>query len=168
MNTALNTPNGVYDLFKGADKYLVGFDRMFDRLIDAKATSQWNSGGNYPPYNIVRNDETTYLIEMAVAGFEESDIDIEVSGDLLYIRGEKAHSTHPENAEYLYKGLALRNFARTFTLSENVEVKSAEIDNGVLTVHLERISESNDVRKIKVIQKSDAPKREFLTENRKE
>jgi molecular chaperone IbpA len=158
------------DMFKGADKHLVGFDRVFDRLFDMSQTSQWNNGTNYPPYNIVKTDDTTYLIEMAVAGFTKDEIGVEVSGDILNVRGEKTSTEDPSKAEYLYKGLALRNFSRNFTLSENVEVEGAEVDNGMLTLRLRRITPTPEgVRKIDVTSPTgDYRRPEFLTENQKE
>lgn len=157
------------DMFKGADKHLVGFDRVFDRLFDLSKTSQWNNGTNYPPYNIVKTDETNYLIEMAVAGFTKDEISVEVSGDILNVRGEKTSTEDSTKTEYLYKGLALRNFSRNFTLSENVEVEGAEVDNGVLTLRLRRITPTPEgVRKISVTSPASRQSAEFLTENQKE
>jgi len=116
-------------------RFAVGFDRMFDEL---QRTATTLNGTNYPPYNIVRVDETQYDIELAVAGFEEDELDVEVQNGELSIRGEsKSESARLGN--YIHQGIASRNFVRTFALADNVEVRTATVKNGILTVKLEVI-----------------------------
>ena len=146
--TTFPTMSIFNDALKGTDKFLVGYDRMFDQL--AKAQNQMSKNiPNYPPYNIRKTDDTNYVIEMAVAGFSESDIDITVDDDKLTVEGSVKESEGSE--DMLYQGLALRNFSRSFTLNDQVKVKEANMENGLLKVHLERIvPETNKSRKIEV------------------
>lgn len=116
------------------NRALIGFDRMFD----AYESRMHNSTG-YPPYNIVRTEENKYVIEMAVAGFKKSEISVEVEQNQLTIRGQSETPNESASREYLHRGLSSRDFVRTFPLAEHIVVKEARIENGVLTVDLERI-----------------------------
>ena len=121
----------------------VGFDRLFD-LMDSYA----EQSGGYPPYNIERSDETHYRITLAVAGFAEKDLTIEVKEGVLTVTGQK-ELAEGENRSYLYKGIAGRAFERRFQLAEHVEVRAARLENGLLHVDLERvIPEEKKPRKI--------------------
>jgi molecular chaperone IbpA len=114
----------------------VGIDRLFDRItsqIDAAAT-----GGNYPPYDIVKTGDDTYEIRVAAAGFRQGEIDVEFHEGRLTIHGNK-NSEDREETEYLHHGISSRAFTRTFTLADYVEVKGAVMQDGILTVQLERI-----------------------------
>lgn len=108
---------------------LVGFDRYFN--------GHTNVNGNYPPHNIVKYNDNHYGIEVAVAGFSKEEITVEVDQDQLTIKGEKSENT--EGKEYLHRGLAARNFEQTFTLAEYMEVKGAEVKDGMLKIEIERI-----------------------------
>ena len=111
----------------------VGFDRMF-RMLDEAANGEPQA---YPPYNIERLNENDYRITMAVAGFKSEEIAIEAKGNGLTITGKK--SDKPDNAgEFLHQGIAARSFERRFHLADYVEVKGAELDNGLLHVSLHR------------------------------
>ena len=126
-------------------RFAVGFDRMFDELSRTAGTL---NATNYPPYNIIKESETIYKIEVAVAGFEESELDVETVDNELVIKGNKAIEA---NGEYLHQGIAGRDFVRTFALFENVEVKGADVKNGILTVTLEHIiPESAKPKKIAI------------------
>ena len=128
-------------------RFAVGFDRMFDELTKTAGTL---NSTNYPPYNIIKSGENTYVIEVAVAGFEESELDVEVKNSELIVKGEK-QSREEDGPEYLHQGIAYRNFLRTFALAENVEVKGASVKNGVLAVTLEHIvPESAKPKKIAI------------------
>lgn len=123
----------------------VGIDRLFDILnerMDTTATT------NYPPYNIVKTGENTYEIQVAVAGFGEKDLDIQVQEGQLSIVGEKDVT---EEVNYLHQGISARKFNRAFTLADYVEVKNANVENGILTVQLEReVPESQKPRSIAI------------------
>ena len=144
--TTFPTTSIFNDALKGADKFLVGYDRVFDQL--AKAHDQVAKNiPNYPPYNIRKKDENTYVIEMAVAGFGESEIEITLDDDKLTVEG----SANESNDDVLYHGLALRNFTRAFTLNDQIEVENAEMVNGLLKIWLERVvPESKKPKKIEI------------------
>ena len=115
-------------------KVLVGFDRIFnDRFFTAPQT-------NYPPHNIVKYSEDNYAIEVAVAGFTKEEISVSVDQDQLSISGIK-HRQGGDNAgvEYLHRGLAARDFEQIFRLAEYMEVKGAEVKDGMLRIDIERI-----------------------------
>jgi molecular chaperone IbpA len=128
-------------------KFAVGFDHMFDELL--RQTAGTNST-NYPPYNVVKHSEDKFSIELAVAGFKEGDIDIIVEKNQLSVKGEKAVELN-ENVEYLHRGISSRNFHRTWTLADHVEVAGAEVRDGILTVLLERqVPEEQKPKKIAI------------------
>jgi molecular chaperone IbpA len=114
----------------------VGFDRLFDMLDQV---SQVESGNGYPPYNIERSDETHYRITVAVAGFAEKDLNVEVHDGVLAITGKREEAGNQEGRNVLYQGIAGRAFERRFQLAEHVEVKAAKLENGLLHVDLEQI-----------------------------
>lgn len=112
----------------------IGVDRLFDRIvnqIDHAAT-------NYPPYNIVETGENTYQVQIAVAGFGQGDIDVSVKDGELIVVGERQSKDLPEGHIYRHQGISAKKFIRTFSLADYVEVKSAVIRDGILTVNLER------------------------------
>ena len=114
-------------------RFGVGFDSMFNDL-SRLAAQQPN---NYPPYNIVKLSEDKFVIELAVAGFKEGDVSVELEKNVLNITGEQK-SDLDASVEYLHRGISARSFNRTFTLAEHVEVIGAEIADGILTITLER------------------------------
>jgi molecular chaperone IbpA len=121
---------------------LVGFDRYFNNQFA-------NVNGNYPPHNIVKYNDTHYGIEVAVAGFSKEEITVEVDQDQLYITGKKASVN--EGVEYLHRGLAARDFEQQFTLAEYMEVRGAEVKDGMLKIEIERIiPEALKPRQIKI------------------
>lgn len=128
-------------------KFAVGFDQMFDELL--RQTAGTNST-NYPPYNVVKHSEDKFSIELAVAGFKEGDIDITVEKNQLSVKGEKAVEIN-NDVEYLHRGISSRNFHRTWTLADHVEVAGAEVRDGILTVQLERqVPEEQKPKKIAI------------------
>lgn len=134
----------------------VGFDRLFSLLdsvggVDAAPT--------YPPYNIERTGENAYRITVAVAGFTEAELGIEVKENTLTLKGEKKSSETSENAQVLYRGIAARAFERRFQLADHVEVKGAVLENGLLHVDLVRnIPEAKKPRIIPIAHAATAPK----------
>ena len=125
----------------------VGFDRLFtlfDQLGD-------NGTPGYPPYNIERTGENDYRITVAVAGFAEPEIGIEVKENTLTIRGDKQTKTDEHKGETLYQGIAARAFERVFQLADFVQVKGASMENGLLHVDLVReIPEAKKPRQIAI------------------
>jgi molecular chaperone IbpA len=115
-------------------KFAVGFDGVFDEIL---RLSNQQKDTNYPPYNIVKHSENKFVIELAVAGFKEGDINVTVDKNLLTIEGSQSVDLDA-NVEYLYRGISARNFTRTFTLADHVEVSDAVVNNGIMGITLER------------------------------
>jgi len=128
-------------------KFGIGFESLFDELL--RVTAQ-QSNTNYPPYNVVKHTEDTFSIELAVAGFREGDIDVQVEKNQLTVSGEQIVNID-KPVEYLHRGISSRSFVRTWTLADHVEVTGAEVANGILTVYLERkIPEEQKPKKIAI------------------
>ena len=130
----------------------IGFDRLAN-LFDGVASNEVGNG--YPPYDIERTGENTYRISMAVAGFSQSDLNIEVKENSLTIRGDR--SAEEGEATYLHRGIATRAFERRFQLADHVEVRGADLVNGLLHVDLEReVPEAMKPRTIEIAGRSEA------------
>ena len=117
--------------FANLSRALIGFDQIFNQRLQ-----QANS--NYPPHNIVKYSDSEYAIEIAVAGFSKEEITVEVDQDQLIVRGVQGEVVN-EGKEYLHRGLASRNFEQTWTLAEYMEVKDAEVKDGMLVIQIDRI-----------------------------
>ena len=127
----------------------VGFDRLFSMLDNVAGFDGGTPG--YPPYNIERTGENAYRISVAVAGFSDPELSIEVKEDTLTIRGEKQVKIEDDKSQVLYQGIAARAFERVFQLAEHVEVKSASLENGLLHVDLVReVPEAKKPRQIAI------------------
>lgn len=155
------------DLFKDFDKVFVGFDDQFNRMAKVH-DDLTKSIPNYPPYNIKKTGDNTYVIEVAVAGFARQDIEIELADGKMIIKGN-IQSQEVDDA-FLFRGIANRAFTRSFALDDHIEVKDAEMLNGMLKVFLERIiPEHKKPKKIEVKDTSDTKtkkaKPELLTED---
>lgn len=125
---------------------LVGVDRILDQLNDI---SMLPKVSNFPPYNIRKDGEYTYVIEMAVAGFTREEIDITINQSKLTIVGSKPEEV---GVSYIHKGIANRDFTREFTLADSIEVKSASMENGILVVMLENIiPEHKKMKKLDIL-----------------
>ena len=116
------------------DPYFVGFDKLFNQLNAFETNPA--TGGNYPPYNIIKNDEN-YTIELAVAGFNKDEIEIihEPEHNRLVVKG----SNDRDNVDYLHQGIASRTFNRTWTVSDTIIVKNADLSGGILRIDLEDV-----------------------------
>lgn len=137
-----------YDV-NALSKALVGFDRIFDDM-ERRFANQISS--NYPPFNIAKVGENLYDIAIAVTGFEKDEIAVQIEANELTVRGERKNSDQPE-PEYLHRGLALRDFEKTFTLAEHMKVRKAEIKNGILLIQIEReIPEELKPRVIDIVE----------------
>lgn len=138
---------------------IVGFDRLADMMDSAtKIESQ-----GYPPFNIQHVDENEYLIELAVAGFGEDDLTVEVQQNVLTIAGKIAAKDDSASRHFLHRGIAERAFERRFHLADHVEVADAELLNGLLTIHLVReIPEAAKPRKIAISGASGKPKARLI------
>ena len=129
----------------------VGFDSLFDELENRFFTNTVQNGSSYPPYNIVKVDESKYAIEIALAGFDREDVDIEIDQGDLVVSGNTEGKE--DTRTYMHRGIAGRAFKRVFKLADHVEVRGAEMKNGILTVSLEKeIPEALKPRKIEVLE----------------
>ena len=127
-------------------KQAVGFDSLFDRLREVQEYAA--KAPNYPPFNIKKVDDSRFIIEMAVAGFGKHNLDIELAEDTLTITGR----VDSDESDYIHKGIADRAFTRKFTLADSVEVKNAELVNGMLKVFLERfVPDEKKPKKIDIL-----------------
>ena len=135
----------IFDNFNQLTPYAVGFDRVFDQLTAYAANNATSTG--FPPYNIRKGGDYTYAIEMALAGFSKDDIEIEVAEGLLAVRSVKEND---ENDSNIYRGISYRKFNRKFTLADDIVVKDASLENGMLEITLERIVP--DAKKPRIIK----------------
>ena len=119
--------------------FTVGFDSMFDRLFGAldHPNPNPNNKQGYPPYNIRKDGETKYFIEMAVAGFSEEDLEVELKEGILSVQSKPLNEE--DETTYVHRGIAKRTFERSFTLSDDVIVKGCDLNNGMLIVELEKV-----------------------------
>lgn len=116
-------------------RFAVGFDQLFsdmDKLYTLNSTAT-----AYPPYNILKLDEDTFLIEIAVAGFAEHELDVTVERGQLVVTGNASH--RDDNRNYIHKGIGTRNFTRSFRLADHIVVENAKMENGLLAIELRRI-----------------------------
>ena len=127
----------------------VGFDRLLSTIDDFDSLFlEGRKAASYPPYNIVKTDDTNYTIEIAVAGFKRNDLDVITEGNKLTVSGKISGE---DRRDYLHRGIGTRDFTHNFTLSDTVVVKSADIVNGLLLVQLENIiPEEKKPRKIEI------------------
>ena len=133
--------------FKLPRSAFIGFDNIFDEL---ERISTVSAQDNYPPHNIVRLSENEYAIELAVVGFKEEDLELKQQEGILYVTGNKATNSQ---IDYLHRGISGRAFKRSFRLSEHVEVKGADLRDGLLVIKLERVvPEEKRPRKIPINQ----------------
>lgn len=112
------------------DPYFIGFDSLFNKLNRSMPTKS----NNYPPYNVIKTGEDSFTVELAVAGFTEEEIDIEVADGVLTIKGEV--ETTEDDTTYIHRGIAKRAFERKFTLADTIVVDGAELKQGLLAVNL--------------------------------
>ncbi len=130
MSPSVTTTYGGVNLssqFIGWEKQIENLEMIGERMI--------KNSGNFPPYNVIKEDDDTFLIEFAVAGFSKKDIEVKQEKNALII---EASIKEDDSKEYIYKGIAARSFTRAFALAEYVEVKSATFEDGILTIKLIR------------------------------
>lgn len=142
------------------DPFFIGFDGIFNKMHQLNKNTT-----NYPPYNLIKFGDNSYLIELAVAGFKEEDFDIELHNGVLTIKAEIG--SVDGDATYLHKGIAARSFERKFTLADTVEVMGVQLYNGMLQVRLENIIPDEKKPK-KIAIGAGTPvvlSRQLLTEN---
>lgn len=122
------------------DKYSIGMDEWFNRMSSIHSTDV-----NYPPYNVVKTSNTETRLEIALAGFKKNEITVYTENNKLFVEGHR----EPNNEkEYVYRGLATRTFTRVWTISDDVEVKSVNFEDGLLSVNLVRIIPEHQKKKV--------------------
>ena len=126
----------------------VGFDRLFDMLENS---SVGQAQENYPPFDLIKKGENDYCIELAVAGFKPDEIDITAQQNVLIVSGRKSDETGEKGSDYIYRGIANRSFERRFALADHIQVRGADLKDGLLSIDLVReIPEAMKPRKIDI------------------
>ena len=146
--------NKALSIFNKLRPVSVGFDSIFDHFETTWDDDFFNlpsASNNYPPYNIVKSGNNKYDVEVALAGFNKKDINVNVGDGMLTIESKKEDkiSDEDENGEVLHKGISQRYFKRSFSVADDVEVKGAKLENGLLRVSMER--KIPEARKLKTI-----------------
>ena len=132
--------NKSLSIFNQLRPFTVGYDNVFDRFESMFDNDHFfSTTSNYPPYNIVKTGDYTYDIELALAGFGKKDIDVNYADSQLTIKSIKDEKAEEDADGVLHKGISKRQFSRTFTIADDVEVKGAELKDGLLTVSFEKI-----------------------------
>ena len=130
--------------------YAVGFDRVFDRLNTYVANQNHMTPTGFPPYNIRRDGDYNYVIEMALAGMSKDDLEVQVADQTLTVRSKEKKPD--EGGELLHRGISYRQFSRSWTLADEVVVSDAKMENGMLLIHLEHVvPEEKKPRLVKII-----------------
>ena len=129
-----NKALSLFDNYNQLTPYAVGYDRIFDHLNNYVSNNVTSTG--FPPYNISKGGDYNYVIEMALAGFSKKDIEIDVADGTLTIRSTKENE---ESEDTIHRGISYRKFNRKFTIADDIIVKDASLENGMLQINLERI-----------------------------
>ena len=138
-----------FSQFQKFDPFTIGYTDVFKEL---ESMSKQIAKATYPPYNIKQVKDNKFVIEMAVAGFAQSDIEITLEGNKLVVKGNTQDEDAPDN--FLYKGIANRNFTREFKLADKVEIENAELVNGMLKIGLQNMVKIQDaIKKIPLVSK---------------
>jgi molecular chaperone IbpA len=136
----------------------VGFDRLFDMLENS---SLGQSQENYPPFDLIKKGDNDYCIELAVAGFKPEEIDITAQQNVLIVSGRKNEESEEKGSNYIYRGIANRSFERRFALADHIQVRGADLKDGLLSIELVReIPEAMKPKKINIC--GSAPKHDQI------
>ena len=128
-------------IFNTLRPFSIGFDDMFDQFESMLGNGGLTMQSNYPPYNIRKTGKDNYAIEVALAGFNKKDVEVEFEDNLLTVRTKQVNKSDEEskNSEIIHKGISQRQFARSFTIAEDVKVNGAELKDGLLTIACEKV-----------------------------
>ena len=137
-------------IFNSLKPFSIGFDDMFEQFENMLGNGGLSMQSNYPPYNIRRTGKDNYSIEVALAGFNKNDVEVEFEDNLLTVRTKQVdRSDHKtEDSEIIHKGISQRQFARSFTIADDVKVNGAELKDGLLTIACERIIPDHKKKKL--------------------
>ena len=146
------TQVSTFDPFR-ITKFGVGFDSMLDRVTSEFFTDSFQGTQNFPPYNIIKRDEISYDIEMAVAGFSQEDLEIDYADNVLTVSSKETEPfKDSKEPEYVHRGIAVRKFTKKFQLADDVIVKDAAMKNGMLIIAMEKVvPEGKKKRTIKIV-----------------
>jgi molecular chaperone IbpA len=128
-------------IFNTLRPFSIGFDDMFDQFESMLGNGGLTMQSNYPPYNIRKTGKDNYAIEVALAGFNKNDVEVEFEDNLLTVRTKQVNKADEksDNGKIIHKGISQRQFARSFTIAEDVKINGAELKDGLLTIACERI-----------------------------
>ena len=138
-------------IFNSLRPFSIGFDDMFDQFESMLGDGGLSTQSNYPPYNIRKAGKDKYAIELAIAGFNKNDVEVEFEDNLLTVKTKKVDKTvEKDGDEIIHKGISQRSFSRSFTIADDVKVNGAELKDGLLTINCEKIV--TEQKKKKLIQ----------------
>ena len=128
-------------IFNSLRPFSIGFDDMFDQFESMLGNGGMTMQSNYPPYNIRKTGKDNYSIEVALAGFNKKDVEVEFEDNILTVRTKQLNKSEDQNvdSEIIHKGISQRQFSRSFTIADDVKVNEAELKDGLLTIACERI-----------------------------
>ena len=148
----LNIDRSLLSIFNSLRPFSIGFDDMFDQFENMLGNGGMSMQSNYPPYNIRKTGKDKYSIEVALAGFTKKDVEVEFEDNMLTVRTKQTDKSEnkDQDGEILHKGISQRQFARSFTIADDVKVNGAELKDGLLTIACERVIP--DYKKKKLIE----------------
>ena len=137
-------------IFNSLRPFSIGFDDMFDQFENMLGNGNLTMQSNYPPYNIRKTGKDNYAIEVALAGFNKNDVEVEFEDNLLTVRTKPVSQSEENNVdeEIIHKGISQRQFARSFTIADDIKVNSAQLRDGLLTISCERIIPEHRKKKL--------------------
>ena len=137
-------------IFNSLRPFSIGFDNMFDQFESLLGDGGLSAQSNYPPYNIRKTGKDKYAIEVAVAGFNKDDVEVEYEDNLLTVKTKKVDKAVEKDmdGEIIHRGISQRSFSRSFTIADDIKVEGAEIKNGLLTINCEKIVPEQKKRKL--------------------
>jgi len=137
-------------IFNSLRPFSIGFDNMFDQFESLLGDGRLSTQSNYPPYNIRKAGKDKYAIEVAVAGFNKDDVEVEYEDNLLTVKTKKVDKAVEKDmdGEIIHRGISQRSFSRSFTIADDIKVEGAEIKDGLLTINCEKIVPEQKKRKL--------------------
>ena len=137
-------------IFNSLRPFSIGFDNMFDQFESLLDDGRLSTQSNYPPYNIRKAGKDKYAIELAVAGFNKNDVEVEYEDNLLTVKTKKVDKAVEKDmdGEIIHRGISQRSFSRSFTIADDIKVEGAEIKDGLLTINCEKIIPEQKKRKL--------------------
>jgi len=137
-------------IFNSLRPFSIGFDNMFDQFESLLSDGGLSTQSNYPPYNIRKAGKDKYAIEVAVAGFNKDDVEVEYEDNLLTVKTKKVDKAAEKDmdGEIIHRGISQRSFSRSFTIADDIKVEGAKIKDGLLTINCEKIVPEQKKRKL--------------------